>query len=304
MIAEREILRIREGDGCLTVLRRDREAARARLLLTGEPTGGKCGMIAGYAASDAEAGTVLLIEARERLAASGAERVLGPMDGSPWGEYRLALPPQPGDPEVPPFLTEPHNPPEYNDHFEAAGFRVAARYESRIVRDLAPRAGAGALERRLRRLGFASRPIDLGRVDAELQALFPFAETAFAENPFYRSIPYERFRDGYARMLPLLDAELVRLAFDREGRLVGFVYAFPDPLGRGRVVLKTVASHPQCRRLGLSAYLADQVHALARLKGYSAVIHALMHVDNDSLRISQRYRSELFRRYALYEWKP
>ncbi len=57
------------------------------------------------------------------------------------------------------------------------------------------------------------------------------------------------------------------------------------------------------RGLGLGAYLTDEVRQIAHEKGYSAVNHALMHVSNDSRRIS-RHTAQVFRRYALYQWTP
>ncbi|HEX6368884.1 MAG TPA: GNAT family N-acetyltransferase [Longimicrobium sp.] len=275
--------------------------------LRGAP--GVSGLVGQYESVDAEAGTVLLESAVHRLRARGAARVLGPMNGSTWGRYRLALPPAPGEGEAePPFLSEPWNPAEYPLQFEAAGFGVAALYESAIVDDLAaadPR--REELAERVRARGAAIRPLDPDRFDDELRAIFALSRTAFAENPYYSPIGFDEFRARYAPLRPLLDPGLVRLAEDSGGRLLGFVLAFPDPLSaaRGarptRVVLKTLATAPQARGVGLGAFLTDEIRRLAGEKGYTSVIHALMHADNASVRIS-RHSARVFRRYALYAW--
>lgn len=300
------------GARCLVALREGRPVARLAWEMASDVRGveGACGLIGWYGAEDLPAGAALLREARARLAARGAARILGPMDGSTWGRYRLVLPGGGAEPAEPPFLTEPQNPPEYPDHFAAAGFRLAALYESRIVRNLAvPRPGERALAERLGRSGLRVRALDPARPEEELELLFRFSSLAFQGNAYYRPLPFAPFREAGLRLFRVLDPELVRLAFDRDGDLLGFVFAFPDPLsavaGRPtRVVLKTIASRPGARCRGLSAFLADQVHALAHAKGYRAVIHALMHSDNASLRISRRYDGEPFRRYGLYEAGP
>lgn len=292
------------------LLRRD-ETAVARLCYEVTPMGGlPTGIVGQYQAADATAGVALLREAQRRLSGAGAARVIGPMDGSTWASYRLVLPPETGDPlpDAPPFLTEPRNPSEYNDHFHAAGFSVAARYESRIAPALpAARPGVERLAARIAAAGITVRPLDLTRFDDELHALFAFSTATFAGAPFFRPIDFAGFRALYEQLRPVLDPDLVLLARDRDGRLAGFVFAIPDILTAvsghpRRLVLKTLAVHPPL--LGLGAHLADALHGLAHEKGYADVIHALMHSANASLALSAHYDSQLLRRYALYEWQP
>jgi GNAT superfamily N-acetyltransferase len=286
-------------------------AARLAFTLAEELHGasGVSGLIGHYERTDPTAAADLLREAVRRLREAGADRVLGPMNGSTWGRYRLALPPEPreGAPE-PPFLSEPVNPAGYVTDFRDAGFRVAATYESAMVEDLAtsdPR--RDELAERVRARGATVRTLDPARFDDDLRAIYDLSIAAFARNLYYSPIEFDDFRARYTPLRPLLDPDLVRLAHDAEGRLLGFVFAFPDALamegGRPtRVVLKTLASAPGARGLGLGTYLTDEVRRVAHEKGYAAVIHALMQADNESVRIS-RHSARVFRRYALYEWK-
>lgn len=269
-------------------------------------TGEMLGVIGHYEAANAAPGVALLRGAVRRLEEMGAERVVGPMNGSTWARYRLVLPVGPGEPDPPPFLGEPRNPPDYPAHWEAAGFSVGALYESRVVEELEwKRPRAGDLAARIEREGLRVRSIDLDRLDRELELLHAFSERAFADNPFYRPLAYAEFRSLYAGMVPLLDRDFVLIAHTRRDEPAGFLLAYPDTAGEapgaaGRLVLKTLAAAPWARRTGLAAHLADRLHETARVKGYRQVIHALMHVENDSLKLSYRFRSGLFRRYALY----
>ena len=102
----------------------------------------------------------------------GVAHLIGPMNGSTWGRYRLALPPERGEttPE-PPFLTEPRNPPGYPDQFRAAGFSIAVRYESRIVTDLGVvRPRAAELSARIAATGVRVRSLTPDRLAEELRA--------------------------------------------------------------------------------------------------------------------------------------
>jgi GNAT superfamily N-acetyltransferase len=292
------------GARCLIAYLGAEPAARCAVTtadgLHGAP--GHMGMIGHYEAVDRAAGVAILAEALRIL--PDVDRVLGPINGSTWGRYRLALP---GD--APPFLSEPTNPAEYVDDFTAAGFSVAAWYESARVTDLAtPDPRAAAAPERLRARGVTVRALRPDRFDEELEALYALTVEAFAENLYYSPVSFAEFRARYTPLRPLLDPELVRLAEEAEGRLLGYVFAFPDLLtmsaGRPtRVVLKTLASAQGARGLGLGTFLGDEIRRLAHERGYTEVIHALMHVQNASVGIS-RHTADVFRRYALYEWTP
>jgi hypothetical protein len=80
------------------------------------------GLIGDYTATSAGAAHEALRQACSRLADEGCSLAVGPLDGSTWARYRFVV--EPG--EEPPFLGEPHNPPDYPLQFRAAGFKTLA----------------------------------------------------------------------------------------------------------------------------------------------------------------------------------
>jgi ribosomal protein S18 acetylase RimI-like enzyme len=253
----------------------------------------------------------VLAGARSALFAHGARRVLGPMNGSTWRRYRLALPREPGEPafEPPVFAGEPVNPEAYPAWFVDAGATVVARYESRI--DEAPTvraADADALAARVREAGIRIRALDPRAFDPELAVLFELSLEAFAANPYYTPVAWEEFRAQYEAVRAMLDPELVLLAESRSGTPIAFQFAYLDPIataaGRPRAIVKTVATSPAARGMGLAGHMLDLLRERAAERGATAVIHALMHVANFSMKMSARHETRVFRRYALFEWRP
>ena len=286
-----------------------RLSVHTREHLTGTP--GRSGLVGHYEALDPGAGVALLGAACRELAGIGAIRVLGPMNGNTWMRYRLALPARPGDEvfDPPYFASEPRNPFDYPEHFEAAGFRIAALYESRID-DLATDApDADDVAVRVAGAGFSLRPLDLGNFATELDVLFALSLEAFARNPYYSPIEGSAFRAMYEPLRGRMDGEFVQVALDREQRPCGYLFAFADPVaardGRShRLIAKTVAVAPQARGHGLANHMLDRIRSAARRRGYHEMIHALMHVANASTSMSSRHGGRVFRRYALWEWTP
>lgn len=282
--------------------------ARASIRVAEDLAGarGRTGIIGHYEARDGTTGVALLRESMARLDEAGVDRVVGPMDGTTWDRYRLALPTPAG--ERPPFLSEPVNPPEYPSHFEAAGMDVVEWYVSQLVEDL------GALAERTRdpagslaEQGIRLTTLDPDHFDRALEELHAVSLEAFADNPYYSPITFDRFRTIYAPMKELLDPELVVVARDDDDTAVGFVLSFPDlldPAGRPtRVIVKSLAVAPGGRGRGLGSLLVHETHRRAAERGYDAAIHALMHVGNDSLKISS-HGGTVYRHYALYGWTP
>ena len=268
---------------------------------------GSSGLIGHYAARDAAAGTHLLQHAVADLRARGVARVLGPMNGSTWGRYRFTLAPRPADPAEPPFLGEPVNPAAYPAHFTAAGFRPVATYESRIgAAASAPNPRAVAGEAAVAKRGITIVPLDLACFDDELRDLHGLSMRAFAGNRYYSPIDLAAFDALYRPMRAVIDPGLVLLARSGEGQLAAFAFAYVDPLGIRdgrpyRLIVKTLATDPECQGIGLGGVLVERLHAAAREKGIASVVHALMHSSNISVKISA-HTAQVFRRYALYEF--
>lgn len=288
--------------------------ARASLWLAHDLVGapGRSGLVGHYEALEPEAGVALLRASLAELSRRGALRVLGPMNGSTWRRYRFELPRESGDPDVRPdgFASEPRNPARYNDDFVAAGLRIVSRYESRYEPEPAvdPHAHERARERAESR-GLRLHALDPAAFDAVLARMHAMSLGAFAGNAWYGPLPLEEFLALYAPYRDRVVPELVRLATDAEGRLAGYLFGFPDPLsaenGRPtRTVCKTVAVAGHARGAGLGALLLDDFRAASLAAGARGILHALMHVENPSMRMSARHHSVLFKRYALYGWTP
>ena len=305
------------GTRCLIAWSAEVPRARATLVVRDDLHGaaGPTGMIGHYEACDADAGVAVLRAAAGVLAGEGATGVLGPMNGSTWHRYRLALPSAVDDPvwDPPNFGGEPRNPFEYPAHFAAAGFDVVARYESHAddltATGVADAHDAMALADRVAAAGFSLRPIDLSRFAEEIETLWDLSRAAFADNLYYAPIEAAEFRAMYEPLRSHIDPELVSIALDRDERPCGYLFAFPDPLAvrdgvPRRLVVKTVAVLPGARGHGLANHMLDRVRWSARRRGCDTLIHALMHVENFSMRMSSRHGGQLFRRYALWQWKP
>ncbi|MDE2597005.1 MAG: hypothetical protein KGL44_09020 [Sphingomonadales bacterium] len=236
-----------------------------------------------------EAGTAMLRQACDDLAASGARAVLAPMEGDTWHAYRVVT----ASDGSPPFAMEPVSGPHDRTALESAGFAPLEHYAS--SRAPVPPPGTPCPDVP----GVSVTAWDGQRAEALLAHLHAMAAGSFADKLFFKPLDREGFLALYRPLLAMIDPRLVLFARDEHGALVGFLFGLPDLLEGpkpSQAILKTYAS----MRRGVGHLLAWHFHERARELGYSHVIHALMHSANVSLQRSGQHEGTVFRRYAIY----
>ncbi|NWK54158.1 GNAT family N-acetyltransferase [Verrucomicrobiaceae bacterium N1E253] len=225
--------------------------------------------------------------------------VVGPMNGNTWLRHRLVL----ESSGRPPFLMEPQEPEHFKTTFEAAGFSILSQYSSSLIQLTPDQPTFPSLEKRLEQRGVTIRSIRPERFEEDLTAIFRLSLISFSNNFLYTPLDQASFVGKYRSAQEHIDPELILLA-ERDGKLVGYVFCIPDLEAHKyqqapAVIVKTLAALPDRTLSGLGTVLVARAQQKAKSKGYSEAIHALQYESNSSLRISQRFSAEVFRRYAL-----
>ncbi len=228
--------------------------------------------------------------AEDFLRTQGCTLAIAPMEGNTWRTHRAVI----ESDGSPPFLLEPTPPPKTSDLFRKSGYQILARYSSSLI-DL--KTNPPDLSRLKKRLSTVSiRPLDLAHLEEELRAIYLLSTRAFVDNFLYTSISEDEFLAQYLAFKSHLTPACAFLA-EQDRHLVGFVFGYPD---QHRFIVKTLAVLPERRFAGLGTLLVERIQECARQSGFIQAIHALQREDNQSLRISTRFKARVFRRYALF----
>ncbi len=234
--------------------------------------------------SDTARGAKFLSDACEKLKSEGFEAVVGPMDGNTWAKYRLPI----WSDGSSAFAMEPDAGPHDFDSYKLAGFDIAETHSSAtakpgsrgwadVAKGVSITAWQGTLPQQM------------------LAAAYQLVSKGFADTPFYTPIPEAHFVAAYLPLLAKADPRFILQATADDGTNVGMTLAFPDPIRRGAIVLKTyVGTLP-----GVGRAMADRIHSLAEELGYTEVIHALMRDGIISQNQSRKFGGETFRKYTL-----
>lgn len=231
------------------------------------------------------------------LAAQGCERIWGPMEGCTWFSYRANLGPK----QRPVFLKEPTADPQ---GWEQAGYIKREDYFSSLQDNQGfLDKNAGKLER-AQELGFRFRSLESARLKSELEACYRLSHACFSEALGYAKIPFSVFEAIYAPLVEKVPEDLLIVAEDPEGEIVGYCLCYPELLApqRREFVIKSLAVDPRVQRASLASAMMTRAHQAAMAMGFvGGGIYALIRADAHSVAISEKAGAEIFRRYALFE---
>lgn len=237
-----------------------------------------------------EEGLAMLISKAEEVARQqGKQYIIGPVNGSTWNDYRLPLTEAKalfsGDLAEPLF---------YAASLQENGYEILHRYFS-AVSGITEKEYAGIEQLE----GITIRGINTDDLTTDLQKLYPLCADAFSENVLFSPIDEATFVKKYLQYATLLNNDFVLVA-EQDSNIIAFVFAYPDMMDSKRLVMKTIARHPQHRVPGLIDNMIKIVLSNAAEKGYTEIVHAFMHEANRSVMISERYNGSIIREYALF----
>lgn len=217
--------------------------------------------------------------------------IIGPMNGSTWEDHRFCIS---GSDHI--FFPEPVYPDYYYRLWMQCGFNIFNRYYSAA-------AGIKMSNGHEVHSSFSIRHIDPDKFEEELKAIYRLSMKAFEGNILFSPIDEAAFIQKYLAVKKYIDKDLVLIADNGiAGQVIAFVFALPDifDLPGNSVIIKTIAKDPAADADGLVTAMLSELHRIAFEKGYRQMIHAFMHEDNRSRKLSALFHGRTIREYALF----
>lgn len=233
----------------------------------------------------------LMATAETWLASHGVRHVYGPIDWCTWFSYRF-LAREHARPAPEGFRAwEPVNPPEFVDHWEAAGFKVEEHYHSKAIHY-----GAGAplekAEEELRPIaeqllaaGYTFHPLgSLDDILARTDDFFAVSSAGFGGNFLYEPIPLEVHRAVLAGHASKVDSSISWWAHAPDGTPVGYAFCFVEGAS---AVGKSIVVVPEHRGRTLGPALFRFVLTKCLPRHVDTWVSALIREGNVSDRVTR-----------------
>ena len=299
--------KIENGDG-ITIIRLiedfiEKGSATCYYSNTPEVDGKHIGAIGELKIDGNEVGLELLNKCEEIFREKGISKIVAPMNGNTWKQYRTIK--QTSD--EPPFLMENVSPIEFNEIFETAGYYETGTYTSTKgkIENYYNDEVLDEIDRIIQNEGITIRTLDKNNGVEDLRKIYNVSVESFARNPFYTPIDERDYLEQYTSYLDKVDEDFILIA-EKDGKEIGFLFAIPNliemqTMGKiDSLILKTIAVLPEYENLGLGNAMTRIIARKAIDKGYKNWIFAFMYKDNTSQKLAQRNGTHTIREYALY----
>ncbi|MFN0034881.1 MAG: hypothetical protein ACKVUS_07440 [Saprospiraceae bacterium] len=245
-----------------------------------------------------EAAKRLLSAASETAADLGKPMLIGPMNASTWGEYRVAV-----NAFDYTYLLDVQHPHYYADLLRQAGLQPIGRYVTHLDTDLLYNQDRLMRARKLLSpLHLTFRNIDLENYDLELDKIYAFCMASFASNYLFTPIEKGNFKSKYLPLKAFLRPEYIVLCEDELRALRGLIFAVPnysDAQQKG-MVIKTIAKSPSPKFAGLATILGAMLYDKMKADGFQYALHAFMEEHNGSVNLSHYFSGNVVKRYELF----
>ena len=246
---------------------------------------------------DENAAKELIDEVSNEAKKLGCNFIIGPMNGSTWENYRMAVP------SIEPlFLSEDFFPDYCFKLFTENQFEIIERFVSNRDETLEISDEFEAQRFKFEEeQGIQFREIPLEDYEKELPHLYTFCILTFKNNAFFSHISEEEFIEKYTKLKSVLNSKSILIAENSSKQVIGLILSFPNLLNphRTEIIVKTVAVHPDYQSIGLAKAMGSIFMNGAKTSGFTKVIHAFMQRNNTSVNVSSRYHGELLREYVL-----
>lgn len=299
--------KIENGDG-ITIIKLiedfiEKGSATCYYSNTPEVDGKHIGAIGELKIDGKEVGLELLNRCEEIFREKGISKIVAPMNGNTWKQYRTIK--QTSD--EPPFLMENVSPIEFNEIFETAGYYETGTYTSTKgkIENYYNDEVLDEIDRIIQNEGITIRTLDKNNGVEDLRKIYNVSVESFARNPFYTPIDEIDYLEQYTSYLDKVDEDFILLA-EKDGKEIGFLFAIPNliemqTMGKiDSLILKTIAVLPEYENLGLGNAMTRIIARKAIDKGYKNWIFAFMYKDNTSQKLAERNGTHTIREYALY----
>lgn len=232
----------------------------------------------------------------------GAQNIIGPMEGATWNNYRFTE----NIDQHPLFFMEPYHKPYYVDHFIENRFERIANYTSNIDTSLQYEPEElDSLEKQFHQEGFRLRNLNLDRFEEELEDIAVFCNEAFRDNFLFTAIDKTSFINKYKRHKDKINEEFFLIAENDRGAIAGIFFPIHDYLDSSgkRFILKTMARRKDIGFKKMVKYLGQKTIKKALELDYEEVIHAFVHDNNVSRKISSEFHGHSYKTHSLFARK-
>lgn len=234
--------------------------------------------------------SMIISLAEKCLIKNKCANIIAPLDRDTWSEYRCKVYTELDNP----FIGEPG---ENNyEIYQKLGYKQKFKYLSTI------NSNQFIEEKEFSNVTF--RFITEETLMKDIKSIHKLSTEEFKNNLFYGDISEELFVKQYLGLYTLLKP--IICVAEHNNEIVGFLMGYSGELcvsNEKSFVMKTLAVKREFRSQGLGFELYKRVANKTFKNGFNKLIGALIYEENNSYKITKKYKGDIVSRYVLFEKK-
>lgn len=237
--------------------------------------------------TDIEEKTLLKL-AETYLTNRNVNKIIGPIDRDTWSEYRCKTMTLLDNT----FYGEPSE--NAKSSYEALNYKKKYKYFSILSNN----------EKKEEKIfkNITYRLVTEETLEKDIISIYNLSTDEFKNNLFYQTISKDNFIKQYTHLFYTLKP--IIMVAEQNNNIIGFMLGFKGDncIGNEKTfVMKTIAVKTDFRGSGIGSELYKRVANIAFDNGYTRLIGALIHENNISYKITEKYSPKIISEYALYE---
>jgi hypothetical protein len=247
------------------------------------------GLIGFFDCRSKEAGNIVLKRAISFLREKGCGIIRGPVNLTIWNNYRFII-----QSIRKPEIFDPFCLPFYPEVWRANGFIEADKYVSAVRTN--PDALLSSAE-----LGYNEcvKEYSIRRYnDEDFRSILMLANNIFKDGWNFVPLSFDEFSSLYDDLLRAIDTSHILIA-QKAGEPVGFCFAFPNPMDKKQMIIKTIGVLSEHRQKHIAAAMLYLIH---REKGFSEFYYPLIRKGNSVTKFPYK-EYKIITEYAAYEFR-
>lgn len=241
----------------------------------------------------------VLEASRLYLAKHRVNVIRGPINFNTWHSFRISYPEANS-----PYVFEPFTRSYYKRLFENFGFHSVYRAVSAIQDVEKTNFGDYRISfLKLQDAGFTFRSVDKSTLRSALEDIHRLSNDIFQNTWTFSRITLEEFLYQFSDVSELKACPLIVAAYHQSSGAIGFIIGAQDTYSRrvNRVVLKTLAVHPEYQGRGIGRALLYLAYQTAVANKAAQFIFSTIRTDNSAVFKLITDDNPVYRRYEAYE---
>jgi len=244
---------------------------------------------------DGKTAKYLWEKAKNFCKTNNRKNIIGPINGTTWGNFRMVLPNK-----NQPFFSEPFYGKYYYEFFKNSDFEIIQKNLSNIHYLKNNDFNKYELKHQnCKNLGFKFEALSGDK--ETLKLIYKITQKTFKNTLCFVPISWEEFLFQFADLNKNLGEKNRSIIIKKDKKIVAFCFAFVDLFSEKQIIVKTMAVDPKFQGQGIASATFYEIYKKAKNQNFESIIFSTMKTNHQEIQKICQTENNIYRNYEVYQ---